>query len=59
MNPHDLLQLLSIVGSAIGTVVFVSYRLGKLEATIVVELREHDRRITALERARVSMHGGV
>lgn len=45
--------LLSLAGSAILWGLYLAYRAGLILASVLQELRAHDRRITALERGRV------
>lgn len=54
-----VLQLLAIGGSAIATVVALSFRIGQFEARVMQRLDDHDRRLSDLERARLGVHGFV
>lgn len=54
-----VLQLLAIAGSALATVIALSFRIGQFEARVMERLREQERRIEKLEDARFGLHGIV
>lgn len=53
------LQLLAIAGSALGTMLFVSYRVGQLEGRVLQQLEDHKSRLDRLERVYFGAHAGV